>query len=107
MDNLRLVLIILGGVAILGLLLHGLYVMRKNNSPKVQWDDSDEDMSPPSMDFSKPTRVEPQLDAQGFDEFGVGKARVVSTSVTNKGIDSESPNEVDTPTGQLRLAIQG
>ncbi len=99
MDNLRLVLIILGGVAILGLLLHGLYVMRKNNSPKEHWDDSGEDMSPPSMDFSKPTRVEPQLDAQGFDEFGVGKARVVSTSVTDKEIDSESQNEVDTPTG--------
>ena len=95
MDNLRLVLIVLGGVAILGLLLHGLYVMRKNNSPKEQRNGNDEGMSPASMDFSKPTRVEPQLDAQGFDEYGVGKARVVSNDAEPKHSESVTQTEDD------------
>ena len=87
MDNLRLVLIVLGGVAILGLLLHGLYVMRKNNTPREQLGNGDDGKSPPSTDFSKPQRVEPQLDAQGFDEFGVGTARVVTTQSVPENTD--------------------
>ena len=68
MDNLRLVLIVLGGVAILGLLLHGLYVMRKNNTPREQLGNGDDGKSHHQR-TSKPQRVEPQLDAQGFDDL--------------------------------------
>lgn len=100
MDNLRLVLIVLGGVAIVALLIHGLYVMRKNNTPKAQWGENEDDMSPPAMDFSKSPRVEPQFDAEGFDEFGVGKPKVVSVTKpvedeTNLSVDQVSVTPVD------------
>lgn len=63
MEELRFALLILGGCAIVAILAHGLWSLRKNNKPP-----------------EKP-RVEPvqqRSDTEGFDEYGIGEVRVVS-----------------------------
>ncbi len=62
MQHLRLVLIIIGAVAIAGLLLHGLWLSRKNR-PKTF-----KDKPMPKVDGS---------DDSAFDADGIGKVRVV------------------------------
>lgn len=74
MEELRFALLIVGGCAIIAILAHGLWSLRKNNKPS-----------------DKP-RVEPvqqRTDPEGFDEFGIGEVRVV-----NKNAEPE-PLQID------------
>lgn len=67
MEDLRFALLVIGGCAIIGILAHGLWSLRKN-----------------SISASKTPRIEPNQTSdetvkseQGFDEFGLGEVRVV------------------------------
>ena len=104
-DELRLSLLVLGGCFIVGVLVHGLWVSRKNKQQTVQqqktepWsedaDDSDDDIS-----FS--AQEEPDLDE--LDELGLGKPRVVSSApVIEEEADeqTEEGNSVQQPTDTL------
>ncbi|MDM7860658.1 cell division protein ZipA [Alteromonas sp. ASW11-36] len=65
MEDLRFALLVIGGCAIVAILAHGLWSLRKNNAtpkPRVE----------PQQDFT-PTR-----ETEGFDEYGIGEVRVVS-----------------------------
>ena len=104
-DELRLSLLVLGGCFIVGVLVHGLWVSRKNKQQTVQqqktepWsedaDDSDDEIS-----FS--AQEEPDLDE--LDELGLGKPRVVSSApVIEEEADeqTEEGNSVQQPTDTL------
>lgn len=104
-DELRLSLLVLGGCFIVGVLVHGLWVSRKNKQQTVQqqktepWsedaDDSDDDIS-----FS--AQEEPDLDE--LDELGLGKPRVVSSApVIEEEADeqTEEGNSVQQPIDTL------
>ncbi|GAA0361000.1 cell division protein ZipA [Bowmanella denitrificans] len=84
MEELRLTFLIFGALAIAGILVHGLWTVRKKNSKKRQskpaylnhrqqqaQDQVDEDDS----DFAPQKRNEPQFN--DFDELGLGPVRVV------------------------------
>ena len=104
-DELRLSLLVLGGCFIVGVLVHGLWVSRKNKQQTVQqqktepWsedaDDSDDEIS-----FS--AQEEPDLDE--LDELGLGKPRVVSSApVIEEEADeqTEEGNSVQQPIDTL------
>ncbi|WP_100640967.1 cell division protein ZipA [Alteromonas facilis] len=85
MEDLRFALLVVGGCAILAILAHGLWSLRKGNSKPA----------------NKP-RIEPaqqQSRVEGFDEFGLGEVRVVSQSKVNEpskqtsAFDEEDPYE--------------
>ena len=72
MEDLRFALLVIGGCAIVAILAHGLWSLRKNSS--------DKDTS------SAGARIEPlaqqpeQNRVEGFDEFGLGEVRVVGSN---------------------------
>lgn len=79
MEELRFALLILGGCAIVAILAHGLWSLRKNNKP------------------SEKARVEPvshKPDPEGFDEFGIGEVRVVNQQSSSS--EAEKHDVVDT-----------
>lgn len=86
MEDLRFALLVIGGCAIVAILAHGLWSLRKNNS-------------------SAQPRIEPQPDPslqrepEGFDEYGIGEVRVVSrqdSTENENGIDEgEEPVVID------------
>ena len=80
-DNFRNALIILSGVVIAGIFIHGLWTIRKNKNPyklKV----SKEKVKPLSRDF----------DGKGFDQDGVGQLKVLKQK-NEPAVDSEQDFE--------------
>lgn len=77
-EELRLVLMIIGGLAIAGLLIHGLWTVRKG-------DDVEE--SPLINAQSE------KLDNDGFDQFGVGKAKTVGQYSQPSSVEVSQSNE--------------
>ena len=80
-DNFRNALIILSGVVIAGIFIHGLWTIRKNKNPyklKV----SKEKVKPLSRDF----------DGEGFDQDGVGQLKVLKQK-NEPAVDSEQDFE--------------
>ncbi|WP_199608900.1 cell division protein ZipA [Flocculibacter collagenilyticus] len=71
-EELRLVLIIIGALAIGGLLVHGLWTVRKNNKA------SKLDNSTINAYESGDEKQSNDANAEGFDQYGVGKVKVVS-----------------------------
>ena len=69
MQELRLVLIIVGALAIAGLLLHGLWSSRKEKPAKFG--------EKPLGKLDKSSR-----DSEGFDKDGVGSVRVVGSETS-------------------------
>ncbi|MEW5681867.1 MAG: cell division protein ZipA [Pseudomonadota bacterium] len=79
-DELRLVLIILGALVLGGLLLHGLWTVRKNaGQPRHRYLDDTNDST--------------EEKAEGFDELGVGPVRVVKKA----GSDSSTVEKPVSP----------
>ena len=104
--DLQLTLIIMGSLAILGLLIHGLWVSRKNNTPEEHWSKDNIDYDAPNIGLGDtPQKVSAANDQEGaqfndsvlnenidlpnpmdeldvfdnapqFDEYGVGKAKI-------------------------------
>lgn len=82
MEDLRFALLVIGGCAIIGILAHGLWSLRKNASSTI-----------------KKTRIEPEQNARetesgpnGYDEFGLGEVRIVKNSEEPLDSGAEVPN---------------
>ena len=72
MEELRFALLIFGGCAIIAILAHGLWSLRKNTKS------------------TEKQRVEPvsyKADPEGFDEFGIGEVRVVNNQAGEREAD--------------------
>jgi cell division protein ZipA len=72
-DNFRNVLIIISAIVIAAIFIHGFWTIRKNKNPyKLK---------------AKNEKIEPQsrgFDGSGFDQDGVGKAKVISENTLNE-----------------------
>ncbi|WP_438864781.1 cell division protein ZipA [Neptunicella sp.] len=71
--DLQLALIILGGFAITGILVHGLWTIRNNSQKRADWDPVQPDIDEDEED-SLPEPVKP---VGGFDHDGIGQVRVL------------------------------
>ncbi|MGF1707884.1 cell division protein ZipA [Enterovibrio baiacu] len=76
MQELRLVLIILGAVAIAALLLHGLWTSRKEKPAKFG---------------EKPIGKLTEKDDTGFDQDGIGSVRVIKSGDDKPKVDRKEP----------------
>ena len=65
MQELRLVMIVIGAVAIVALLIHGLWASRKERPEKFG---------------ERPIQKVMEKDKDGFDQDGIGAVRVVKSS---------------------------
>ena len=74
MQDLRLVLVVFGGLAIVGLLIHGMWSSRKNK--RYMGKDKPLSSLPPIKQRRRDDEEEDDFD--GFDEDGIGKVRVIS-----------------------------
>ncbi len=74
MQDLRLVLVVFGGLAIVGLLIHGMWSSRKNK--RYMGKDKPLSSLPPIKQRRRDDEKEDDFD--GFDEDGIGKVRVIS-----------------------------
>ncbi|MFO6425431.1 cell division protein ZipA [Motilimonas sp. KMU-193] len=83
MQDFRLVLIIVGALAIAALLVHGLWSNHKNKPKSIK------DKPVPKVDKSP---AQPEMDAQaGFDDDGIGEVRVVSAGASSS--QSKAPEQ--------------
>jgi cell division protein ZipA len=85
-DNLRTALMIISAIAILAILAHGLWKIRRNRNPYKLKTHKD--------------NIEPlsrQVDRGGFDHDGVGAVRVVKTSSTNEIKHAIEPEVAEQP----------
>jgi cell division protein ZipA len=101
--DLQSILIIAGSITILGVCIHGIYVSRKSSNPQKHWS-KDDDLSTPTINVdSLDNKVEQPLDeTSDFDQFGLGKTRVVTEANTDKSLadnpilgSTEGPSEAD------------
>lgn len=87
MEELRVAFLVIGGVAIAGILVHGLWSVRKNSeskgsasleTPDWQADDGDDDYDEyDNIDVDTPSpKRQPGFAAHDFDDLGLGPVRV-------------------------------
>ena len=80
MENLQLVLLFIGAIAIIAVLVHGFWSIRKQQ-PKGYKQGS-------MADINRERR-----DAQGFDNDGIGEVRIVKSTPVETGTDKTDVNE--------------
>ncbi|WP_133406392.1 cell division protein ZipA [Parashewanella tropica] len=86
MEDLQLVFAILGGVAILAVLVHGIWSIRRQQGNNIK----DKRMPRAQKKHS------PKVDSEGFDEHGISEVRVVKTSepkTSSQAIEQEAKQE--------------
>ncbi len=104
MEELRLAFLLIGGVAIVGILLHGLWSVRKNQASKSSarleardWQEDeldDEDDVRVSIDLDDDER-EPRFSSESkgdYDDLGIGAVRVVGRSQSEQSGENEQPD---------------
>lgn len=94
-DNLRNILIIISGVAIAAIFIHGLWTIRKQKNPyKLKT----------NKDPVKP--LERDFDGKGFDQDGVGQVKIIKPSNEAKVSVEDNFEEQQTPLGNSVLAAE-
>ena len=76
-DNLRTALMVVSALAIFGILIHGLWKIRKNRNPYKLKAKTDE-LGP----------LERKVDSAGFDQDGIGEKRVIQETVKSEEPDT-------------------
>ncbi len=71
MQDLRIVLVIIGALAIAALVIHGLWTSRKNRRTPIK-------EKPLGKMMQEPKLAQGTKDVDGFDQDGIGKVRVIS-----------------------------
>ena len=87
MENLQLVLFVLGAVAIIAVLVHGFWSIRRQQPKSLK-------ESPMTGLYTEKTR-----DSEGFDADGIGPVRVVKTSSDEHAIPKATATSRATPAG--------
>ena len=98
--DLQSILIIAGTITILGVCIHGIYVSRKSSKPQKHWS-KDDDLSAPTINLdAADIATEKSVDDDNdFDEFGLSKARTVTT--TNEASMHPLTAEENTPSANV------
>lgn len=108
MEELRLSFLVLGACAIVGILLHGLWSVRKNAAKKEkqsyepkdwalseqeqkEFSQQDED-SEVTIDVDDPLLNMSASKESQFDELGLGEVRVISSNESHDGVDDQAVN---------------
>lgn len=92
-NELRLVLIILGALVLGGLLLHGLWTVRKNaGQPRHRYLDESSDST--------------EEKAEGFDELGVGPVRVIKKAGSDSSTAERAASPLQPKKPQLKYNTQ-
>lgn len=97
MENFQLVLLLIGVIAIIGVLVHGFWSIRKQQPKEYK--------QSPMADISRERR-----DAQGFDNDGIGAVRVVKNTQQDdepETIDDEQRDPLATETVTDALELSG
>lgn len=71
MQDLRIVLVIIGALAIAALVIHGLWTSRKNRRSPIK-------EKPLGKMMQEPKLAQGTKDVDGFDQDGIGKVRIIS-----------------------------
>ncbi len=88
-DELRFSLIVIGTMAIVGLLIHGMWTVRKSSRDKdLITSKRRKDTDSAKADFNKRETDDSDYDGAGLDNLGVGKPRVVSGQADSEKDDS-------------------
>jgi cell division protein ZipA len=85
MENLQLVLFVLGAIAIIAVLVHGFWSIRKQEPKSLK--DS------PMSGFYK--NQASSRDSQGFDSDGIGEVRIKKSAMDNEDSDQEIQADVE------------
>ncbi|MDC0602349.1 cell division protein ZipA [Aliiglaciecola sp.] len=95
MEQLRLAFLVIGGIAIIGILAHGMWSVRKTSKDNrasletPEWDEDYDDIEDVVVDDDSvivnqhedtSLKVEPKMDEGSFDDLGLGAVRVVATN---------------------------
>ena len=95
MEDFRVVLILVGALGMGGLLLHGLWSIRKQQSGRLK--------EKPLADVYRERKQ--QRDDDGFDQVGVGKARTIANGTSEPQERKEPALKVDPQMEQAELAL--
>jgi len=97
MQDLRIVLIIIGAIAIAALLVHGYLTNRRNNPKPIK-----------DRPFKKvggdPGQSERQTDEQGFDADGIGPVRVINRSESHEKVEPAWSEQLPDPADEPAVA---
>ncbi|GAA0852746.1 cell division protein ZipA [Aliiglaciecola litoralis] len=121
MEELRLAFLVIGAIAIVGILLHGMWSVRKNskesrhaNLETADWQDDFDDAEDVDLDDdvliidpqSKDNKVEPRVSAgENFDDLGLGAVRVVA-SAPNANDDSAGDSDLEAKSQEVQASSE-
>lgn len=120
MEELRLAFLVIGAVAIIGILVHGMWSVRKNTKDNrasletPEWDEEYDDIEEVvvsddavilEQNLSSDSKVEPQISAGGYDDLGIGAVRVVaSNNLENEQAPEKQEGEAQQSTDTTNLS---
>ena len=87
MQDLRLVLLLVGGIAIVALVIHGLWISRRSSHSQAH----------------EPSAISAMRDTDGFDQDGIGEVRVVHTDHSSESALKTSGGSTD---GAPKIHVQ-